>query len=255
MSTKIAELLPDPETKRVVAAVRRSSSGYFVRDGSRVAAEIARLLVEIRWANSHMRTEPAQERSWAKHVEKLFSLLDGPAPAYRVRQVVRWYRDQPGWREDRYIPRVDSGRSLLEKFDRLETAMLERTGSGRPEETPAEVMSRILGPGGRTDDLERLLPAARNLRLGGDEASLAAALATLYAAVRDARVAANLPRDVRRQLGGPLDLIRQYLSWVHDRDWTATLKVLAFDSPSFTQFRRECARDDAVRRDPVTGRS
>ena len=98
---------------------RCSSSGYLVRDGRKIAVLVVQILIEVRLSRSRIKTELAQEREWVRLVCTLVDRLEGPAPVLRVYETVKWYERH--WK-DPYVPMIESGRALCNKFDRLEAA-------------------------------------------------------------------------------------------------------------------------------------
>jgi len=103
-----------------------------------------------------------------------------------------------------------------------------------------------------------LLEPARRLGLGGsdDRAALDAALAALFLRVEEERRAAGFEFGDYASLMDNSELVRHYLEWLRGQGWhTATLAVLRFDSPAFSQFRRETSLADQFGRDPISRRS
>ena len=245
---KVVELFPD---RQPVSAIRRSSGGRFVRQDE-VVEVVVDILARVRRERSSQIVEPSQRAAWARRVAQLCRRLDDPSPAERVHRAVRWYMDH--WADDEFIPRIESGQSLLDKFDRLEAAMARRSALS-PDDTPRDVIRAAVGNGSMLAYFEAdILAPARRLNLTSSEVDLARALVDLYVRIREDRAAARLSDQLVAQLGGLTDLLRRYVAWVADNDWsTATLKVLRYDSPSFAHFRREQARLDARERDPITG--
>jgi hypothetical protein len=107
--------------------------------------------------------------------------------------------------------------------------------------------SGVLADSFRSDVLAR----AMRLDLGGaSEPAVAARLVDLYRAIRAARPGGATPEGVL----GPLALVGRYVGWLEEQDWVrnATMRVIKFDSPAFSQFRREQARYQGYQCDPVT---
>jgi len=74
----------------------------------------------------------------------------------------------------------------------------------------------------------------------------------LYTAMKAEWDAANMSSDLKIHIGGPLEILRQYLAWLLEKDWQASSKVLKLDSPAFAQFRRDYR--DLEGRDPINGK-
>ena len=243
------------DVSSTIRSVGRTSGPVGFTRRSDVAALVADLLSRIRLERARIRTTPQQLAQWRKRILQLMRELDGPRPADRVYRVVRWYLDH--WEDDRYIPRVDSGNSLRDKFDRLERAMVERSPELVQRRTAEEVLAESLGSQRAARFFERsVMPAARELRLTGDDAALAQALVDLRRHVEELRrESRRFDESLSDERGGPTSVVGCYVEWLATQDWDATLRVLRPDSPAFAQWRREEARLDPADRDPVTGES
>lgn len=223
-------------------------AGRFVRDKTEIFERVFEVLARTRVQKFHRSTSPAQLPGFLRKMKRLARELDGPAPALRILEVVLWYELHC---DDKYIPWVEGGPSLYAKFSRLEAAMRRDLEDRNAPRTVDEVTaaafngSRVLAETFRSEVLAR----ARQLPMGEvSDAALAASLAALYSAIREARPASGDGRQ------GPLGLIRRYVDWLSEKDWRMTVRVLSFDSPAFTQFRREEANRHPLGLDPITGR-
>lgn len=227
------DAFPRHEVRRLA---RHTRTAWFARDARLVVWEIVELIADVRLRNANVQTGDNQKRSWVSPVVKLCGSLLGPAPVLRVYDVMSWYAQQPSWRVEPKIPRVDSGQALLEKFVRLEDAMLDRR---RVSKTTDEVVTELFNGSRIEADAFRsdVIAPARKLRLGDvSESELSSHLGLIYAEIR---------RSVRRGGPEPMDLLSRYVGWLGDRNWdTATVRVLTASSPAFQNFlREEAARD------------
>ena len=225
-----------------------------VISGVRVVERITLLLVDIRRRNyGDVLVNGRQRAAWTKSVMRLIyrKLRPREFACLRVLGVVEWYADQPNWRVDPYIPRVDGGKSLYEKFERLELCMHVRTGDRHPDVPTVDcVISRLFNGSAVLAETFRgdILVRARRLDLGGEsEAVLAGAVGNLYSAVQ---------RQHRPGVStvGAMNLVRRYLIWLGEKDWQMTLRVLDIESPAFVKFRRGVAAMHPYGADPLTGR-
>lgn len=237
---------------RVIPVLGRTGESGFVRavDAARVLAD---LVAVVRRERSHQVADDAQRRAWAREILRLLRRLDDPDPAGRVYRVMRWYLDHHA--DDRYVPVIESGSSLRDKFNRLEAAMAERTPRPEPEESPSDVIrAAVLDPTLARNFEAAIYRPARSLGLG-DDLAVARALVTLHLGLREERRAARVPSDVAALIGGIQELLARYVSWLGDQSWLgrATVKVLDAQHSAFAQFRREEAEHGA-HGDPITGR-
>lgn len=83
---------------------------------------LAKKLQQAIQSKKNISHTPAQIESWSKEIKRL--IIQNKVSYERVENVIDWYGDNIG---GQFIPVVESGSSLREKFSRLETAM-ERNG-------------------------------------------------------------------------------------------------------------------------------
>jgi len=76
----------------------------------------------------NIKTSPQRLQAWANEIRKLHE-VDGVSTR-RIKQAIIWYRKNIG---GQYVPVVESGESLRNKFVRLEDAMA-RAGDDQPDE-------------------------------------------------------------------------------------------------------------------------
>jgi hypothetical protein len=100
-----------------------------------------------------------------------------------------------------------------------------------------------------------LIPGAKRLKLidMADDAILTARVVELYHAIKLEREAANLDSNLKIRIGGPLEILRQYLAWLAKKDWEASSRVLKPESPAFAQFRRDFR--ELEQNDPINGKA
>jgi hypothetical protein len=244
--------------KQILRRDRIKRTDNFVRDSFKVHRKIAELLAEIRLDRASRETTEVQLASWEKDVKRLCKQLRGNGPScIRVLAVLKWYKDH--WDDDEYIPRVESGKSLYDKFDRLEIAMRKRV-SFRDENDEELSIEQVLRQKGFVADrlidtiMRDIIKPAKQLRLidvKGD-ALLTARLIDLYNAMREERNNSNLSSDMKVRLGGPLEILKRYIDWLIEKDWEASTRVLKMDSPAFAQFRRDFRSLEGL--DPISGK-
>jgi hypothetical protein len=254
----IVKHLPPIVQKQILRRNRIKRTDNFVRDSFKVHRMIAETLAKIRLERAHRETSEPNLVSWEKDVKRLCRELRGDGPACtRVLDVLTWYKDH--WNDDEYIPRVESGKSLLDKFDRLEAAMHKRV-SFRDENDEELSIEQVLRQKGFVSDrlidtmLRDIIKPAKKLRfidVKGD-ALLTSKLIDLYNAMREERNNSNLSSDMKIRLGGPLEILKRYIDWLIEKDWEASTRVLKVDSPAFAQFRRDFRSLEGW--DPISGK-
>lgn len=91
---------------------------------------LAEQLSTIIQSNKHIHHTPSQVSSWAREIYHL--ITQHQVSEKRITKALDWYADHIG---EKYVPVIESGRSLREKFIKLEAA-IERDGEGQvPEES------------------------------------------------------------------------------------------------------------------------
>lgn len=217
---------------------------------TRVFERVAELLDRATVARDRRITPRGPSKSSLAKIERLVRELDGPEPAMRVLRAVEWYERHV---DDKYVPWIEGGRTLYEKFGKLEVQMRHHAKDEAPGRTADEVVSglfngsRVLADAFRRD----VVTKAKKLGMGQvSDADLAFKLGATYVAIRTARQGASSDG-----LPGPLDLLERYLDWLGERrDWRMTTRVLGIDSPAFQQFVREESSRHPRGVDPLTGR-
>jgi hypothetical protein len=216
----------------------------------RVFERVAELIDRAAFTKERRRVARGLSKSSREAMAKLASELDDPDPALRILRAVEWYEQHC---TDKYVPWIEGGRTLYEKFGRLEAQMFDRGDRETAVPTSVDEVvaglfngSKVLADSFRSDVLAR----ASSLDLGGaSESSVAARLGDAYRAIRAARNGVS-PEGIL----GPLGLLERYVGWLGEKDWQMTIRVLGIDSPAFQQFRRELASRHPHGADPVTGK-
>jgi hypothetical protein len=245
------------QPKQIIKKVKVEQTTYFVRDASTLFRRTAELLAEIRYEKFNRRTSDANLNAWILEIKKLAKELDPPPPpALRILNVMKWYRDH--YDDDEFIPRVETGRWLSEKFERLEEAMRRRVKlrNGHDEDlTPEEILRQSGFSSSRLIEsmIVDIIKPTKKLKLIDidRDAVLTSHLVELYNAIREQRSDADLTSDLKVRLGGPLEILKQYIDWLSEKDWEASSRVLKFDSPAFSQFRRDFRGLEGL--DPING--
>jgi hypothetical protein len=218
---------------------------------------IAQKLADIVQSHKNVQISPTKLRSWADSIRKLVS-TDGVA-IERIEQALDWYSDNIG---GAYIPVIESGTSLRDKFIRLEDAIKRSSqAQGSPAApliaSPKHVIHKHLGKTiGKVFFAQCYEPALDLFEFGDEDSASASLLATTLITFYDQlQQAAN--DKMSHLLPSVLTIISDYISWIRENDWIRNLSMQMFDinHPLFKRFRRDEARKDNEERDPLTGKS
>lgn len=79
---------------------------------------IARYLSKIVQTNKNIKHTPSQISSWTNDIRRL--CVENEVSASRIKSALQWYSNHIG---EQYIPVIESGKSLREKFTKLEAAI------------------------------------------------------------------------------------------------------------------------------------
>jgi hypothetical protein len=244
--------------KQVIRKFEFERTERFVRNADKWYRIVAEMLAEIRLDRAHMRTSDQQIVNWVKQIKRFSKqLAGGEPPIVRLYTLIKWYKDH--YDDDEYIPRVESATSLVSKFERLEAAMLRRvklkTANGHDLSIKQVLQQNGITHPRIVDTIERdLVIPARRLHLSDmtNDAVLTDKIVGLYNEIQNERATVRLSPAVKLNIGGPLEVMRRYISWLAEKDWDASSRVLKSDSPAFNQFRRDFRNMEG--NDPVNGK-
>ncbi len=222
---------------------------------------LAEKLAFIIRKNKRINVTPQKIASWANEIRKLVE-TDGVS-IQRVEAALDWYEDNIG---GQYIPVIESGSSLRNKFIKLEDAMRRagavpgqsKTISADTPKDPKKVLHRFF----RSKDLTNVFyrdcyESAEELFEGTvDGGTLAETLLNLYSQIKE-KQEQHLKGDLVRLLPGPMELIARYIDWIRDNTWITDIRLDMFDMNHslFSRFRRDEAKTDNFERDAITGKS
>lgn len=222
---------------------------------------LAEKLAFIIRKNKKINVTPQKIASWANEIRKLIE-TDGVS-IQRVQAALDWYEENIG---GQYIPVIESGSSLRNKFIKLEDAMRRagavpgqsKTISADTPKDPKKVLQRFF----RSKDLTNVFyrdcyePAEVLFEGTVDEGTLAETLLNLYSQIKE-KQEQHLKGDLVRLLPGPMELIARYIDWIRDNTWITDIRLDMFDMNHslFSRFRRDEAKTDNLERDAITGKS
>ena len=228
---------------------------------------LASKLADIIRSNKNVKINQAKISSWANEIRKL-SETDGVSLA-RIKDALEWYADNIG---GVYVPIIDGGATLRNKFIRLEEAIKRAGGSPSskngttssilplPEPSPQKLIKQhfknnVL----RKAFLDSCYKPAKNLFRNNERVApdrLIEQLLNLHSQIERAQVK-NLSKELRTLLPGSIELLSRFISWIETESWITDPDVNVFDVRHglFSKFRRAEALRDNHERDALTGQS
>lgn len=194
---------------------------------------IAERLAQIIQTNKNINITQSKLVSWADPIRKLNTLDKVALP--RIEAALDWYSQNIG---GPYIPVIESGNSLREKFIRLEDAIKRAGGStthsnpSRPSISPRKLFQDELGS--LSQAFERNCYEITKQRVPGPtsretKGELAMALVKLYQNICDRQ--RKIPEQTFKLFPqyGPISLIQTYLERLPDSPWSEWKQRRIFD--------------------------
>ena len=221
---------------------------------------LASKLAGIIQTNKNIKITPSKLAGWAADIGKL-SRIEGVA-LERIESALDWYADNIG---GQYIPVIESGGSLRNKFIKLEDAMKRAGISGTSQknrqggESPKRLIKEHFNGLAPAFEKDCYLPAKElipGLKGRGERAKLTQNLIELYNKIEDAQER-HIPKESQHLFPGAMSIINLYIDWIGDNSWIKdkSINLFSMDHLLFNKFRREEAHKDNLERDPVTGKS
>lgn len=218
---------------------------------------LAEKLAKIVQSNKNIKVTKPQIKTWSNEIRKLSEMKE--VHINRIENALDWYADNIG---GEFIPVIESGASLNNKFTQLEDAMKRDKGSSfNPKQTPNIDPHELIKEEFKSKDMIKIFTKncykpARDLLDDVDEGELANTLIDFYLEVKK-RQDKNLPKNLRGVLPGPIDIIAGYIKWVEKNHWIKHKSTKIFDigHTLFGRFRRDQASTDNMERDSITGKT
>jgi len=215
----------------------------------------AEKLARIICLNKNINITPSKINSWANEIRKL-NEIDKVSHS-RIKEALDWYEDNIG---KQYVPVIESGISMRNKFIKLEEAM-KRSGhtfKNKKPYRPERVIRRYF----RNKDLTTFfyrdcyLPAEGLFDRDVDKNELAQTLVDLHIQISKQQEKYITP-ELQKLLPGPIDIVARYIAWIDNSTWLKNFNLQMFNISHalFTQYRRDEAEKDNKERDPLTGKS
>lgn len=224
--------LHSPEQKSSGVSDSPKSNKSTILERNKQYLPICSKLSRIIQSKKNIKHTPAQFRNWSDEIRKLVE--GNKISIKRINIALDWYKNRIG---EKYIPVVESGASLREKFTRLENAMKRDDDYkvGTPLFTPDEILSSHF-------DSDWLLRAMKNnyeqvnqLVVKDDKSELASNFCKLYDWIRE-----NQSLEVLTKVNdnvNPSGLIKQYIFWLKSQGWLDGISSQTF-SPRNNLFKK-----------------
>ena len=221
---------------------------------------IAKRLAQIIQTNNNIKHTPSQIVSWAKQIRMLVE--QNEVSTLRIRKALHWYDKHIG---EAYVPVIESGTSLREKFIKLETAIARDNKSSKSHKQPGVSPEKIINSNSVYKHCYlpalKLLPESDN----GIAVQLAQNIAEtvewyLSKQKRPMSLDLNTPGDREKHtkwkdIPDEKAFLAGYVEWLEEQEWIDNLSESAFKPSSklLQRFRREYEED--VGFDVFTGKS
>lgn len=217
-------------------------------------------LADIVQSNKNIKITQSRVNNWAGEIRKL-SKIEGVVPA-RIEKALDWYAQNIG---GEYIPVIESGSTLRNKFTKLEDAMKRAGISGTSQknhqegESPKRLIKEHFNGLAPAFEKDCYLPAKElipGLKGREERTKLTQNLIELYNKIEDAQER-HIPKESQHLFPGAMTIINLYIDWIGNNSWIKdkSINLFSMDHLLFNKFRREEARKDNLERDPVTGKS
>ena len=217
---------------------------------------LAEKLATIIRTNKNVKINQTKLNAWAREIRKLTTMDGIDIP--RIERALEWYARNIG---GQYVPVIESGMTLRNKFLNLEAAIQRAGGEVRSSPDGQKTNVAKVVKGYFRDSTLRsafmskcLRPAERLFDL--DKTELAQGLINLHAQIRQQQEK-HLSDTLRQLLPGPIELVTNYINWITQATWLTHpgKDMLDIRHKLFSRFRREEAEKDNLKRDPLTGQS
>ena len=111
------------ETKKIIFTEQNSSGKVTLQKRNEIYLPIVKYLSKTSQTNKNIQHTSSQLKTWSNDIRRLVE--NNKVSIKRIKEVLKWYKQNIG---GEYIPVIESGSSLREKFTRLEDAMQRGTG-------------------------------------------------------------------------------------------------------------------------------
>lgn len=224
---------------------------------------IAKRLAEIIQTNKNIKISPSKLNNWADPIRKLHTI--DKVSISRIEAALDWYSQNIG---GQYIPVIESGNSLRDKFIRLEDAIRRSGGtipSNKPSEVPAIHPKKLIQQelGSLAPAFEKNCYALAKQRLPApasrdSRADLVQALIQLHHAIRARQKQMSKETFKLFPQYGPISLMQTYIQRLPDAPWSEWKQRRLFDIDAgwFQNFCTEYAFENGESAiHPLSGKS
>ena len=232
------------ETNKFGSSIERNS-GSSIKEINIPFLHLAEKLAGIIQTNKNIKVTPSRLTSWAGEIGKL-SRIEGVQPQ-RIDQALDWYAENIG---GKYIPVIESGSSLRNKFIKLEEAMKRAGYSPNPTKqrsiSPKRIIKQQFGSLSGSFEKSCYLPAKDlipNLQGKADKAELAKSLIDRFKVI-DQKWDTLPPEKKSLSDLGPMTVLQRFIEWLGDQDWITNKDPRIFRNDKiFNSFYSEYVRD------------
>jgi len=232
------------ETNKFGSSIERNS-GSSIKEINIPFLHLAEKLAGIIQINKNIKVTPSRLASWAGEIGKL-SRIEG-VPPQRIDQALDWYAENIG---GKYIPVIESGSSLRNKFIKLEEAMKRAGYSPNPTKqrsiSPKRIIKQQFGSLSGSFEKSCYLPAKDlipNLQDKADKAELTKALIDRFKKI-DKQWDTLPPEKKSLSDLGPMTVLQRFIEWLGDQDWITNKDPRIFRNDKiFNSFYSEYVRN------------
>ncbi len=232
------------ETNKFGSSIEENS-GSPVKEINIPFLHLAGKLAGIIQTNKNIKITPSKLAGWAADIGKL-SRIEGVA-LERIESALDWYADNIG---GQYIPVIESGGSLRNKFIKLEDAMKRAGHSPNPTKqrsiSPKRIIKQQFGSLSGNFEKSCYLPAKDlipNLQDKADKAELAKILIDRFKTI-DQKWDTLPPEKKSLSDLGPMTVLQRFIEWLGDQDWITNKDPRIFRNDKiFNSFYSEYVRN------------
>jgi hypothetical protein len=221
------------------------------KENKDIYLSLAEKLSQIIQSRKNVRHTPSQIKGWSNEILRLVN--QAGVSRKRIRNALKWYEQHIG---EQYVPAIESGRSLREKFIRLEAA-IERDGkntlerSERDGSTPQQIFGKYLEPSQQKRDWVRycVRPAidlfSNPVEEYDKELEYKLAHAMCHIDNWYQNKQKTMPIHIWNLIPDSFHLIEQYVQWLNKQDWLDEVRLGHFDQKSkvFRQFLNQYQKE------------
>ena len=227
--------LHSPEQKSSGESDSSKSKKPSKEERNKLYLPICSKLSRIICTRKNMKYTPSVLKGWSNEIRQLVE--SNKISVDRINKVLDWYAENNNISRsgNKYIPVVESGFALREKFVRLEDAM-ERNNSYKITSSPEEILQSHFDSDWLLKTMEANYKQACQFTTKDNASDLAESLCKLYDWIKE-----NQSPDVLLKVNdniNPSGLIKQYITWLSSQSWIDEISSQTFN-PRNNLFRKK----------------